>query len=78
MDPAHARELLARERARVERQLAQLQEREGADELADYDQHPADTATELFDNELQEGLADQLHEELAAIERAEERLRNGT
>jgi DnaK suppressor protein len=78
MDPARAHELLARERARVERQLAQLQEREGRDELADYDQHPADSATELFDNELQEGLAAQLREELAAIERAEERLREGT
>jgi DnaK suppressor protein len=78
MEPERARELLARERARVERQLAELQEREGRDELADYDQHPADAATELFDNELQEGLAEQLREELAAIERAEERLRNGT
>jgi DnaK suppressor protein len=78
MEPERARELLARERARVERALADLEERESGGELADYDQHPADTATELFDDELQEGLAEQLREELAAIERAEARLRDGT
>ncbi len=78
MDEARARELLARERERVERALAELAEREGSDELADYDQHPADTATELFDQELQETLAVRLREELAAIERAEQRLRDGT
>jgi len=78
MEAARARELLARERARVERELAELERREDRGELADYDQHPADTATELFDDELQEGLAEQLREVLAAIERAEQRLRDGT
>ena len=78
MDEARARELLARERERVERGLADLGEHEGSDELADYDQHPADTATEMFDEELQETLAVRLREELAAIERAEQRLRDGS
>jgi len=78
MDEARARELLARERERVERALADLAEHEGSDELADYDQHPADTATEMFDEELQETLAVRLREELAAIERAEQRLRDGS
>jgi len=73
-----ARELLARERARIERALAALSEREDASELSHLDQHPADTATELFDEELDQGLEAQLREELAAVERAERRLEEGT
>jgi len=73
-----ARELLARERTRVERALAELAEREGAEELSLVDQHPADYATELFNRELEQGLAEQLREELEAIARAEARLEAGT
>jgi RNA polymerase-binding transcription factor DksA len=50
-----ARELLARERARVERALAALSANEDPGELADVDQHPADVATEVFDEELSRG-----------------------
>ena len=75
-----ARELLARERARVERALADLEQREEIDsgELASPDQHPADYATELFDDERDQGLAEQLQQDLEAIERAEKRLEEGT
>jgi len=73
-----ARELLARERARIERALADLTRREEAAELSHLDQHPADYATELFDEELEQGLEAQLGDELAAIERAERRLEEGT
>ncbi len=78
MTEERARELLARERARVERALAELAGREDESELSHVDQHPADTATELFDEELEQGLEAQLREELAAIERAERRLEEGT
>jgi DnaK suppressor protein len=78
MTEARARELLARERARVARALADLEEHEGADELSHFDQHPADYATELFDEELAQSHAERLRVELAAIELAEERLREGT
>jgi DnaK suppressor protein len=78
MDPDHARELLAREEARVRRALAAIDEREGGDELSSLDQHPADYATELFDEELGAGLREQLSEELEAIERAKRRLEEGT
>jgi DnaK suppressor protein len=78
MDEARARELLAQNRERIERSLAELVVREEGDELSDVDQHPADDATELYDDELDEGLADQLREELAALERAEQRLEDGT
>jgi DnaK suppressor protein len=77
MDPTRARELLARERRRVEEALDQLR-REPDEELSHLDQHPADEATEVFEEERDEGLADQLREELAAIERAERRLEQGT
>jgi DnaK suppressor protein len=77
MDPSHARELLARERRRVEEALARLR-REPDEELSHLDQHPADEATEVFEEERDEGLADQLGEELAAIERAERRLERGS
>jgi DnaK suppressor protein len=78
MDEARARELLAQNRERIERSLADLVVREEGDELSDLDQHPADDATELYDDELDEGLADQLREELAALERAEQRLEEGS
>jgi RNA polymerase-binding transcription factor DksA len=77
VDPERARELLARERQRVERALDGLR-REPSDELADYDQHEADQATEVFEEERDEGIADGLRDELAAIERAERRLEDGT
>ena len=71
-----ARQLLADERSRVESALAR---RKPADvgELADQDES-ADGASELYTDELDEGLSDDLREELSAIERAEARLEQGT
>ena len=37
----------------------------------------ADDASDTYQNEFDEGRADTLREQLAAVERAEERLRNG-
>jgi RNA polymerase-binding transcription factor len=77
MDPDRARELLASHRERIERLLPDLARAEDS-ELSHIDQHLADDATELHDEELDEGLAEQLREELAAIERAERRLEEST
>ena len=77
MDPDHAGQLLARERRRVEEGLARLAP-EGDEELSTLDQHPADQGTEVFVAERDEGRAEDLREELAAIERAERRLEEGT
>jgi DnaK suppressor protein len=77
VDPKQARELLARERRRLEEALSRLR-REPDEELSHLDQHPADDATELFEDERDEGIAERLQEELAAIERAERRLEQGT
>jgi DnaK suppressor protein len=74
MDPARAKELLARERERVEKALAEVN-REGA---AD-DAEPGDRDSEdLYQQEFDAGREADLNEQLAAIERAEARLANGT
>jgi RNA polymerase-binding transcription factor len=76
MDPDRARELLAAERARVERALSRLGHQDtGA--LAD-DEEPGDEGSDLYQDELDESLADGLRRELDAVERAEARLANGT
>ena len=76
MDEEHARELLARERKRIETLLADLKLGE-RDEDADPFDAP-DVAPDLLDAEIDEGLAERLREELEAIERAEQRRAEGT
>jgi DnaK suppressor protein len=77
MDPARARELLARERARIEQGLRGYLP-QPSDEPTTTDQHLADQASDLYDAELDEGLSDDLRDDLAALERAEARLGAGT
>jgi DnaK suppressor protein len=79
MDEERARRLLADQRERVEGLLADLARGDrDEEELSHLDQHPADDAQFLHDDEVDEGLAEQLQEELEAIERAEQRLAEGT
>jgi DnaK suppressor protein len=77
VDEARARELLAAERTRIEQALTDLRPT-GGDELSHLDQHPADEGSELFEDERDSGIAQALREELAAVERAERRLDQGT
>jgi DnaK suppressor protein len=77
MDPERARELLSRERAQVEEEIAAL-EREGPEEGDDRIE-PGDMNSEaLYQDELDAGRAEDLKARLAAIERAEARLGAGT
>jgi RNA polymerase-binding transcription factor len=76
MDPERARELLDAERKRIERALAQAAHQDDA-EPAD-DQDPANLASDLYQDELDEGLRGDLEARLAAVERAEARLAAGT
>src|SRR5262245_55002344 len=78
MDADRARELLAAERERIERDLADLARPEdrGAEEADELD--PADRGRDLYEDELDESRREALREQLAAVGRAEERLANGT
>jgi DnaK suppressor protein len=76
MDPERARELLAAERERIERALARLGHQDTGEPADEED--PANQASDLYQDELDEGLADDLRGELAAVERAEARLAAGT
>jgi DnaK suppressor protein len=80
MDEARARELLRAERERVERAIALIDGERGPDEDEDphLEQHLADLGTELFEKERDEGHLEDLREQLAAVERAEKRLAEGT
>jgi DnaK suppressor protein len=75
MDSERARELLAAERKRIERALGQLRHQDTGEES---EENPANLASDLYQDELDEGLADDLREELAAVGRAETRLAAGT
>ena len=77
MDPDQARELLARERARIEQALASVEgdgPLEGSDRV-----EPGDLDSEdLYQDEYDEGRRRDLRTELEALERAEARLAAGT
>lgn len=75
MDPERARELLARERERIERSLVKRAHTDTGEPIED---NPANLGSDLYQDELDEGLADDLREDLAAVERAEARLAAGT
>jgi DnaK suppressor protein len=76
MDTDHARELLARERARIEDALADLAS-DGSGESLDPPQGD-DAAAGLIETEVDESVTERLREELDAVARAEARLAEGT
>jgi DnaK suppressor protein len=76
MDADRAHELLAAERERIERALARIRREEDGEPADEFD--AANLASDLYQEEFDEGLADDLREQLAAVERAEQRLAAGT
>jgi RNA polymerase-binding transcription factor DksA len=85
MESDDAREHLAAERARLEDVKTSLEadvgtesESENLGELSDVDQHPADTGTETFERERDISILEQVEAELADVERALQRLDEGT
>jgi DnaK suppressor protein len=77
MDSERARQLLQRERTRIEQALASL-ERDGPLEGSGRIE-PGDADSEdLYQDEFNQGRKEDLRTELAALERAEARLRAGT
>jgi DnaK suppressor protein len=77
MDPGHAKELLATERERVEKEIEAA--RRGGPEEGDDRREPGDFNSEdLYQDEFDAGRVDDLKRRLEAVERAEERLASGT
>jgi RNA polymerase-binding transcription factor len=76
MDADRARELLAAERARVEQEIARVGHQDDGEPADEVD--PANLAADLYQDEFDEGRADDLREQLTAVEQAEARLAAGT
>jgi len=74
MDDRRARDLLAAERTRITEAAAALG-MEPNDDLSTTDL--ADSASDLYQEEVDQGRLDDLREQLEALERAEQRLRDG-
>jgi DnaK suppressor protein len=77
MDDERARELLARERARIEQSMAAL-DRDGPLEASDRKEAGEKGSEDLYQDEFNAGRREDIREELTALERAEARLRDGT
>lgn len=77
MDPDRARQLLAQERSRIEQSLRRL-ERDGPLEGSDRLEPGERDSEDLYQDELDAGRREDLRAELAAVERAEARLADGT
>ncbi len=79
LDEARARELLSRERDRIEQSLAGLERiRKGELEEIDTGIDPADDSEMIEEEQVDDAVAEQLRGELEAVERAEARLEGGT
>lgn len=77
MDPARAKELLDNERKQIEAAIASAQR--GGPEEGDDRVEPGDFNSEgLYQDEFDAGQLADFKERLGAVERAEERLANGT
>lgn len=77
MDSERARELLASERERIEQAIAAL-DRDGPLEASDRKEPGDEDSEDIYQDEFNAGRAEDLRRQLAALERAEERLAAGT
>ena len=76
MDDDRARELLRSERKRIEGALSRVAREDDGEPADEFD--PANLASDLYQDELDETFADDLTLQLEAVERAEARLAAGT
>jgi RNA polymerase-binding transcription factor len=74
MDSERAQQLLAAERERIEREIAEL----GPEAAADREEPDDRGSEDLYQQEFDAGRAADLQDQLAAVERAEARLADGT
>jgi DnaK suppressor protein len=73
MDSDRAHKLLATERERIEREIAEL----GSEAAGDRDESEDRGSEDLYQQEFDAGRAADLQDQLAAVERAEARLADG-
>jgi DnaK suppressor protein len=76
VDVERARALLAAERREIEKALSRRGHQDDGDDAGWLE--PGNLAADLYLDELDEGLAEELRVRLAALERAEQRLAAGT
>jgi RNA polymerase-binding transcription factor len=76
MDPARGAELVAAERRRIEEEMAEL--RAGVSRNDEEPLDRGDAGAETYDREVDLSRLEELRERLAAVERAERRLADGT
>jgi DnaK suppressor protein len=76
VNPERARALVAAERREIEQALSHLGHQDDGDDAGWLE--PGNLAAKLYLDELDEGLAEDLRDRLAALERAEQRLAEGT
>ena len=76
MNVERARQLLAAERQEIEHSLSRRGHEDDGDDAGWLE--PGNLAAKLYLDELDEGLAEELRDRLAALERAEQRLAAGT
>jgi RNA polymerase-binding transcription factor len=76
METDRARELLAAERERIERELGRVGPEDDGEPADEFD--PANLASDLYQSEFDEGRAENVRDQLAALKRAEARLAAGT
>ena len=74
MDSDRAHQLLAAERERIEREIAEL----GSEAAGESDESEDRGSEDLYQQEFDAGRATDLQDQLAAVERAEARLADGT
>ncbi len=74
MDSDRAHQLLAAERERIEREIAEL----GSEAAGESDESEDRGSEDLYQQEFDAGRAADLQDQLAAVERAEARLADGT
>lgn len=84
MDLERARERILEEQSRVSGLIGEMKSELGqsdaddSSELADYDQHPADTGSDTFEREKDFSILEELEGELAELEAALRRVDEGT
>ena len=76
MEDDKARRLLQAERERIERSLGGVAHEDDGEPADEFD--AANQAADLYQDEFDKGVAQDLREQLAALERAEKRLADGT